>query len=210
MTQPVQEPSQGRIDQGQEWRTRQLFRRPASPGTSAGASNISAIGSAGQRSQTTTGGVLEIEFDDIWANDASFGYTQVSASRAQYITISQEGFWLAQFQINWNSDFGAFDFPYIEPRCWLVTGGTPDNLVNAAAVYWQDGGSIYSEQQSAAEAKHHLIEQVVYFNFTAADFGSTVLGVGMRINCSGGITKNFGGQMVLTWLGDTLTSVPIV
>lgn len=28
MTQPVQEPTQGRIDQGQEFRTRQLFRRP--------------------------------------------------------------------------------------------------------------------------------------------------------------------------------------
>lgn len=29
MTQPVQEPTQGRVDQGQEFRTRQLFRRPA-------------------------------------------------------------------------------------------------------------------------------------------------------------------------------------
>jgi hypothetical protein len=29
MTQPVQEPTQGRTDSGQEWRTRQLFRRPA-------------------------------------------------------------------------------------------------------------------------------------------------------------------------------------
>lgn len=34
MTQPVQEPSQGRTDQGQEFRTRQLFRRPA-PATTA-------------------------------------------------------------------------------------------------------------------------------------------------------------------------------
>ncbi len=30
MTQPVQEPTQGRVDSGQEFRTRQLFRRPAS------------------------------------------------------------------------------------------------------------------------------------------------------------------------------------
>jgi hypothetical protein len=30
MTQPVQEPSQGRVNQGLEFRTRQLFRRPAS------------------------------------------------------------------------------------------------------------------------------------------------------------------------------------
>jgi hypothetical protein len=28
MTQPVQEPTQGRMDSGQAWRTRQLFRRP--------------------------------------------------------------------------------------------------------------------------------------------------------------------------------------
>lgn len=32
MTQPVQEPSQGRVNQGLEFRTRQLFRRPASMG----------------------------------------------------------------------------------------------------------------------------------------------------------------------------------
>lgn len=29
MTQPVQEPSQGRVDSGQNWRTHQLFRRPS-------------------------------------------------------------------------------------------------------------------------------------------------------------------------------------
>jgi hypothetical protein len=32
MTQPVQEPTQGRTDSGQDWRTRQLFRRPSSVG----------------------------------------------------------------------------------------------------------------------------------------------------------------------------------
>ena len=32
MTAPVQEPTQGRTDQAQEWKTRQLFRRPSSGG----------------------------------------------------------------------------------------------------------------------------------------------------------------------------------
>lgn len=36
MTQPVQEPSQGRTDQAQEFRTRQLFRRPAPSAPSFG------------------------------------------------------------------------------------------------------------------------------------------------------------------------------
>lgn len=36
MTQPVQEPSQGRTDQAQDFRSRQLFRRPAT-GTGGGA-----------------------------------------------------------------------------------------------------------------------------------------------------------------------------
>ncbi len=36
MTAPVQEPSQGRIDSGQEFRTRQLFRRPATGSAGAG------------------------------------------------------------------------------------------------------------------------------------------------------------------------------
>lgn len=35
MTAPVQEPTQGRQDSGQDWRTRQLFRRPAPPLASA-------------------------------------------------------------------------------------------------------------------------------------------------------------------------------
>ena len=36
MTAPIQEPTQGRTDQAQEWKTRQLFRRP-SPGGGCGA-----------------------------------------------------------------------------------------------------------------------------------------------------------------------------
>lgn len=36
MTQPVQEPTQGRVNQGLEFRTRQLFRRPSPPAGTAG------------------------------------------------------------------------------------------------------------------------------------------------------------------------------
>jgi len=171
--------------------------------------NISALGSAGQRSQTCAG-VLDIEFDNIWNNDASFGYTGVASGRAKYITISQEGFYKAQFQINWDTDFTVGDFPYIEPRVWFVTGSFADNLVNSASVYWQDGGVIQSEQFTAAEMDHHMIEQTVYFNFSAADFGSTVIGIGERINAGGSRTKNFGGQIVLTWLGELLVEQTIV
>ena len=39
MTAPVQEPSQGRTDQAQEWKTRQLFRRPAPPSATASYKN---------------------------------------------------------------------------------------------------------------------------------------------------------------------------
>ena len=34
MTQPVQEPTQARVDQGQEFRSRQLFRRPSTGSSS--------------------------------------------------------------------------------------------------------------------------------------------------------------------------------
>lgn len=68
MTQPVQEPSQGRVNQGLEFRTRQLFRRPTI------ASNAFAIysGGAGSFAGTETGGTIYLPEDHAgWTGNLS-------------------------------------------------------------------------------------------------------------------------------------------
>jgi hypothetical protein len=179
----------------------------ATPTTSS--SLPSALGIGFQRSQTTVGGILDILFDEVAWNDASFGYSTVTSSRAQFVTITTEGWYLVKTYVSWNTDFGAFDFPFIVPTC-LVLGST-DTLVNDAVLFWDDtGGIIYGEQFSAAEAKHHQIAATVLFNFTAADFGASTIGLGVRLQSAAGITKNFGGGIAVTKLGDTLTDQTIV
>lgn len=56
MTQPVQEPSQGRTDAGQEFRTRQLFRRPAPAAATGGGEPSYAYVSFDSTPQTVAGG----------------------------------------------------------------------------------------------------------------------------------------------------------
>jgi hypothetical protein len=102
----------------------------ATPTTSS--SLPSALGIGFQRSQTTVGGILDILFDEVAWNDASFGYSTVTSSRAQFVTITTEGWYLVKTYVSWNTDFGAFDFPFIVPTC-LVLGST-DTLVNDAVL----------------------------------------------------------------------------
>ena len=166
---------------------------------------ISALGLAYNRSQNT-GGQLKFDFDDIYINDSSFSYEQVTSGRARYITITSEGFYQYDAYVSWDTDFTVGDFPYIEPSCYV--SGAADLLVNTAAVYWSDtGGVIYGEQFIAAEQDHHLIRSTVYFNFTASDFGDSAPGIGVNLRDSGSRTKTFGAGVQLTRLGDTLTAL---
>lgn len=211
MTQPVQEPTQGRVDAQQGFASRQLFRRPAPPASTGGADNISALGIAYGRSQTATGS-LKLEFDEFWQNDASFGYTQVTSSRAKYITISEEGWYEVHCTVFWNTDFSGTDFPYIQPSCWFVTGSFADVLVNSASPNWNDtNGIIYGEQFTTAEYDHHALSALVQFQFDATALGTTVFGLGINLNTSGGsFTKNYGGAISVTRIGELLTQTSIV
>jgi hypothetical protein len=173
-----------------------------------GGGPISALGIAASRSQSCTGN-LPLEFDYFYSNDASFGYEQVTSSRARYITITTEGWYKVQCLIDWDTDWTAGDYPYIEPSCYV--GGAPDTLVGASATYWQDaGGIIYGQQLIAVEHDHHSIACTVYFNFDATDFGNdTTIGLGINMRSSATRTKTFGGQIAITRLGDLLTETTI-
>lgn len=169
---------------------------------------ISAVAHAYSRSQACNS-TLTLEFDDFFRNDSSFGYTQVTSSRAKYITISTEGFYKYQAVIYWDTDWSASDFPYIEPTMW--DGSSQNTLVNAAdADHWDDTQSIiYGEQFTAAEMDHHSLAATVYFNFDTAYWGFATIGLGVNIRSSANRTKNFGGHIVVTRLGDLVSEVTI-
>lgn len=166
-----------------------------------------ALALAYDRSQSTgVGARIKFDFDDIYQNDAMYGYEVVSGGRARYITTSTEGFYRYDAYVEWNTDFSPGDFPFIEPSCYVL--GSDDTLVNAAAVYWADtGGIIYGEQFIASEMDHHQLRSTIYFNFTAADFGAATIGIGVNLVAGASITKNFGAGVSLAMLGDTLSAM---
>lgn len=180
----------------------------SSPAPPSAVSLPSALGSASSRSQTCAGS-LPIEFDFVYWNDPSFAYEGVTAGRARYLTITTEGWYLGKFSIFWDTDFTVGDFPFIEPSCFI--GGFADVLVNSFAPNWNDTqGIIYGEQFTAAEMDHHSLAATVLFQFTAAGVGDASPGIGVNVRAGGGRTKNFGGQVALTYLGDTLAQQTIV
>lgn len=177
----------------------------------SGASNISALGLSFGVSHTFVGSSYDLLLNQIWQNDPSFGYVVTSGSplKAQFLTISKEGWYEARFKVNWNSDFVSTDFPFIEPRCYFVTGAFSDSLVSSAGEYWEDSGSVFGEQNSADDVIHHTLTETVYFNFSAAEFGTSVLGLGIRLRASGSRTKTFNGSVEVTWLGELLEQLTI-
>lgn len=187
-------------------RVDRLERRPQG-GTAPAA--ITALGQAGSRSQSISGGVLPIYFDFFYRNDPSFGYEQVVSSRARYITISADGYYMAQFAIWWDTDFTAGDQPYLKPMAYI--GGFDSSLIPSASAVWDQGfDSINGQQFTAAEMDHHLIHTTVWFNFSAAEFAEPDIGIGMQLEAAVSRTKNFGGQVVITRMGDVQTQVTIV
>jgi hypothetical protein len=71
MTQPVQEPTQGRMDSGQEWRTRQLFRRPSPAPSLASGLPFAIIYGTGINLLADTDQQQLVGLSNTYTNDAS-------------------------------------------------------------------------------------------------------------------------------------------
>jgi len=172
---------------------------------------ISGLMIAGNRSQSLNG-TLNLFYDSFYTNDDSISFYGVTSSRAKYMSLTEAGFYKGQFIVSWlesDSDFIAGDKPLIEPTCDFE--GSPDVLVNAIDISWSDTtGPIYSTQISADDMLHHAMASTVYFNFDPTFLEITTFGIGCSIKSSGSaVTKSFGGQLVLTRLGDILQAVTI-
>lgn len=196
----------GYVDHGWRHAPKALGGTDPTP-TVASGGPITALGLAGSRSQSMSGLVLDFDFDDIVTNDASFGYEVVTSGRAQYITISTEGWYRGRFVVFFNSDFTAGDFPFLQPTCYVL--GADDVLVNSAAWSLTDERNIANNQDAAGELTRHVLSCTLDFQFTAADFGDSPVGIGMRIVANNNRTKFFGGQLELTWLGSALSALTI-
>lgn len=169
---------------------------------------ISALGLAFSRSQAMSGNVLNLMFDSVYCDDASFSFEEVTSGRAQYVTISQEGWYRVDSMVYWDTDFSAGDFPFFRRTCFIA--GVQDILDSSAAVFASAGSAgITHLQNTTAEMDHHELGGSFFFNFTAADFGQASLGIGLRIDANVDRTKAFGGELAITRLGDTLAELTI-
>ena len=163
---------------------------------------------AGSRSQLLDG-ALSLMFDLVNTNDATtMGYESVTSSRARFVTISREGYYMCQFLAFWNSDF-VTNYPQIRPMVNL--GGVASDLSASLGgeAYDNRQNLIITEQLSADDAIHHALEATAYFNFTAAWWGEDHIGLGIDIEFSSSVTKNFGGIVVATWIGDPMEALTI-
>lgn len=174
---------------------------------------------SGLRSMTLSAGSFgELTFAPLWSNDPSFGYLEVSGSapnkRAKYIEISEEGFYLVQVQVSWTSAFTAAQSPFIEATIFAPSVPSMGYLINSiTGEGWQDGGNpAYGSQLSSDDVLHSQMVQTVWFNFSKVDQGEDTIGIGVGLGISstgGGFTKNIAGGVVVTRMGDLLTSTAI-
>lgn len=162
--------------------------------------------SEGQNSRTT-GSKLIMTFGFMWTNDTSvFGYSDVTSSKARFLTIAEDGIYRADFQLGWDTDFTAGDQPAIVPL--TEQGGVTGDLVPALDIYWFNAGSvgIWNQQITAAEMDHHSLFCSVVFQYEAAMFGETPLGVGLGLYTNNSRTKQFSAQMSVEQITTSLMS----
>jgi hypothetical protein len=151
--------------------------------------------SEGQNSRTT-GSKLLMTFGLFSTNDTSvFGYSNVTSSKARFMTVAEDGIYRIDYQINWNSDFTAGDQPAIVAL--TEQGGVTGDLIPAMDRYWSIEGSqgIWNQQITAAEMDHWNLFGTAVIQYEAAMFGETPLKIGVGLYSNNSRTKNFAAQL---------------
>lgn len=174
-----------------------------------------AFGSRGQASKTVGPGATPLEFTFVSWNDPLFGYAVTvgtAPKRARYITLAEEGTYMAHFLATWNSAFTVGDFPFIQPSIYLPSGPTEDVLSNVIDVRSMDDavGLIYGQQNTAAESAFLGLAATVIFSWDQASVGETSIGLGVNLSSGNGRTKNFGAKISVVRLGDAAVEETIV
>lgn len=144
-----------------------------------------------------TGSKLYMTFGLFYRNAAAagvFGYSDVTASKAKFLTIAEDGIYFAQGNMLWNSDFTLGD----TPRIVFSTnqGGADGDLVPGLDVaYTEEQSGIWNEQISADDMDHHTLRTSALFNVDLALWGETPMKVGLALYSNNSRTKNFGAQL---------------
>jgi hypothetical protein len=153
------------------------------------------IMSEGQNSRAT-GSKLLMTFGLFSTNDTSvFGYSNVTSSKARFMTVAEDGIYRIDYQINWNSDFTAGDQPAIVAL--TEQGGVTGDLIPAMDRYWSIEGSqgIWNQQITAAEMDHWNLFGTAVIQYEAAMFGETPLKIGVGLYSNNSRTMGFGAQL---------------
>ena len=186
---------------------------------SATAASLPSAWASGATQNVSNAGGLNIPFDTIaWNDDTVFGYSTArtgtpgpaGVKNSDYVTINKEGWWIGRFQVSWDTDWTAGDLPFID--VYTLNSGSEDPVANIAVEWWNDEqNGIYGTQYNGDIGTGHMsLYSFMAFNFSAAAWGETTPGIGMRIRSSFARTKLYFGNMTITWVGDMLVDQTIV
>lgn len=156
MTQPVQEPTQGRQDARQDFGTRQLFRRPSPAPSSIPQPWFVLFNDNGA---TTTTAVWSTLAYQEWArmNDTAGDYFLPQNMGGRFAAnITKQGVYLIEFNVIWDGP--------------ITTGATSASLQSAAAtvVAWETGnGDRYTQLFTETDVQQNLI--TTFFKATDTD-----------------------------------------
>lgn len=157
----------------------------------------------------STGSKLYMTFGGFYTNDTGvFGYSDVTSTKAKFMTILEDGFYRAEGNIFWNTDFTAGD----QPRVTFSTNqsSVDGDLIPGLDVYYEDESAIWNEQISADDMDHHRLRITAIFNVDLALWGEAAMKIGMAIYSNNSRTKNFGASLAVYRIStQTLSEVTI-
>lgn len=202
MTQPVQEPTQGRADQAQEFRTRQLFRRPASaPAGSGGSPSWGYVGLVG----TAITGTQQATFSDFFTtNQAVFGTSATITPETN--TVGDEFLWLKEpgiyhLEIQMIYPAGATDNQFL--LAWtgsFVSGPPPFWEDNQPLVFTAIPGAAASVPSMVSDGRHPWLRTILTVETAPCKVYIELY------NASGGSIDVTGRFRAVHWPSDTTTT----
>lgn len=148
----------------------------------------------------TTGSKLYVPMDLFYTNDpAVFGYADVTAGEAKFMSIGSPGVYRAVGWIGWTSDFTAGDDPHFVFSTEF--GGVDGDLVPGLNEYFDSSSSsvdaIWNRQLGTETLDLHGVGGEVIFNFSEANWGETPIKIGVAVYSDVSRTLTFSAQLAV-------------
>ena len=156
---------------------------------------------SGQTSRTTSS-KLYIPMDLFWTNNtAVFGYADVTAAAAKFMTISEPGVYRAVGHIGTptGSPFTVGDNPQFVFSTEF--GGVDGDLVPGLNEYYDDCSTsvegIWNSLFTAEAIEHRGMRGEVIFNFSEANWGESPIKIGVAVYSDNSRTLPFFAQLAV-------------